>query len=147
MLSPCATAQQTESSPQSLVKTLNTDPSESKRMEALISLQSRGALDAQQIARSICDTAPGIRAAALHAGEPLAHTDAELALRLIALHHDHSPEVQLELLNSLPKLSQPDAAIALHKLAQRLLNSPNPILRSAAEVVERPPKPLPQPTP
>jgi len=134
---PEAFAQQPETSRQAAFKTLNTDPSEVRRLEAFVLLEQTGALDAKQISRSICDTAPALRAAALRAGEAFAKEDTELELRLIALNHDHSAPVQLQLLKSLPNFTHPTAAIALKKVVQALLKSPDSALRSTAEAAAK----------
>ena len=135
--SPSAFGQQSEPTRQAALKTLNTDLSEAARLEAFVLLEKTGALDSKQISRSLCDTAPALRAAALRVGEGLAQGDTELELRLIALNHDRSALVQLQLLKSLPNFSHPTAATALRKVIQTLLKSSDPAHRSAAEAAAK----------
>lgn len=135
--SPSAFGQQSEPARQATLKTLNTDLSEAARLEAFVNLEKTGALDSKQISRSLCDTAPALRAAALRVGEGLVNGDTELELRLIALNHDRSALVQLQLLKSLPNFSHPTAAIALKKVIQTLLKSSDPAHRSAAEAAAK----------
>jgi hypothetical protein len=132
-----ALAQQTDPTRQAALKTLNTASSEADRLEAFVLLEQTGALDSKQISRSLCDTAPALRAAALRVGEGFAKGDIELELRLIALNHDRSALVQLQLLKSLPNFTHPTAAIALKKVVQALLKSSVPAHRSAAEAVAK----------
>jgi hypothetical protein len=132
-----ALAQQTDPTRQAALKTLNTASSEADRLEAFVLLEQTAALDSKQISRSLCDTAPALRAAALRVGEGFAKGDIELELRLIALNHDRSALVQLQLLKSLPNFTHPTAAIALKKVVQTLLKSSVPAHRSAAEAVAK----------
>ncbi|MEI6871144.1 MAG: hypothetical protein WCL08_02575 [Verrucomicrobiota bacterium] len=130
-------AQQGDASRQAAFKTLNTDLAEGNRLEALTRLEQSGGLDANQISRSICDTAPALRAAALRAGEAFAGKDPDLELRLIALCNDMAAPVQLQLLKSLPKLHHPKAAVALRGLIAKLQSSSDADLRSAAEAAAK----------
>ena len=134
---PSAFAQQSELTRQAALKTLNTASSETDRLDAFVLLEQTGALDSKQISRSLCDTAPALRAAALRVGEGFVRGDTELELRLIALHHDRSALVQLQLLKSLPNFTHPTAVIALKKVVQTLLKSSVPAHRSAAEAVAK----------
>ncbi len=130
-------AQQVDGSRQAAIKTLNTDLAEANRLEALTRLEQSGGLDSNQISRSICDTAPAMRAAALRAGEAFAGKDPDLEFRLIALCNDRAAPVQLQLLKSLPKLSHPKAAVALRSLIATLQRSSDADLRSAAEAAAK----------
>lgn len=132
-----ALAQQSDGSRQAALKTINTDLSEANRLEAFNRLEQTGGLDANQISRSICDTAPALRAAALRAGEAFAGKDADLELRLLALCNDHAAQVQLQLLESLPKFHHPKAAPALRSLLAKLQASSDANVRAAAEAAAK----------
>jgi hypothetical protein len=123
----------------SLLHVLNTDQSEIKRLEALQSLEETGGIDAQQIARSICDTSAQIRAAMVRLGTPMAMEDSELELRLIALSNDKSPIVQMQMLKSLPHFSSSRAATAFRKLLAASLHAKDAELRSLAESLQKTP--------
>jgi hypothetical protein len=58
-----------------LLRTLNPDPSESKKLEAITQLEKAGPLEAVQIKRSIADTLAVIRAAMVRRGAPLRAAD------------------------------------------------------------------------
>jgi hypothetical protein len=118
-----------------LLRTLNADPSESKRLEALKQLEKAGPLEAVQITRSIADTSPAIRAAMVRLGAPLCAADPELALRILALANDRSPQVQRQMLLSLPSITHPDAKAAYRKLLENARRSPNPELRALAQTL------------
>ena len=122
-----------------LLRILNTDQSETKRLEALQSLEKTGGIDAQQIARSICDTSAKIRATMVRLGTQMATEDPELELRLIALANDKSPIVQIQMLKSLPLLQSPRAAAAFQKLLGASLNAKDAELRSLAESLQKAP--------
>lgn len=121
----------------SLMRVLNTDPSESKRVRALETLEKAGAIDTQQILRSICDTSSTIRAAMVRIGTPMASNDPELELRLVALAHDLTPMVQMQMLKSLPLMPSPRAAEAFRKLLAASLNSTDPKLRAFANSLQQ----------
>lgn len=122
-----------------LLRILNTDQSETKRLEALGALEKTGGIDAQQIARSICDTSARIRAAMVRLGTQMAADDPELELRLIALANDKSPVVQVQMLKSLPLLRSPRAAAAFRKLLETALKAKDAELRSLAESLQKAP--------
>ncbi len=92
-----------------LLSVLNKDHEEEKRLEAFKKLEALSAIDARQICRSITDTSAAVRAQAVRVGEPLAATDPELELRLLALAYDKSPLVRLQMLSTLPTLRHPHA--------------------------------------
>jgi hypothetical protein len=114
------------------LRTLNTDPSEPKRLSALAELEKGAPLESTQITRSITDTCDKIRAAMIRLGAPLAATDPDLELRLIALAHDRSPVVQLQMLKTLPTLKHPSAAVAYRKLLAAARLSTDTKLKSYA---------------
>lgn len=116
-----------------LLRVLNADPSESKRLEALRELEKSGPLEPAQILRSIADTSPAIRAAMVRLGTPLCAGDPELALRLLALANDRTPQVQRQMLLSLPSLSHPEARAVYKKLLANGRRSTNPELRALAQ--------------
>lgn len=116
-----------------LLRVLNSDPSESKRLEALKQLETSGPLEPAQIQRSITDTSPAIRAAMVRLGTPLCAGDPELALRLLALANDRTPQVQRQMLLSLPSLSHPEAKAVYSRLLEKCRRSTNPELRSLAQ--------------
>jgi len=126
-----------ESAP--LLRVLNTDPSEAKRLEALGLLETAGGISAQQVMRSICDTSPAVRAATLRAGTGMAASDAELEIRLIALANDHSPLVRAQMLKSLPQFPSARAAAAFQKLLATAIFSKDPGLRALAESLKKQP--------
>lgn len=115
-----------------LLRTLNTDSSEQKRLGALAELEKDGPLEASQISRSITDTSPSIRAAMIRIGAPLAASDPDLELRLIALAHDRSPEVQLQMLKTLPSLRHASAKAAYRKLLASARRSADASLKAYA---------------
>lgn len=108
-----------------LQKTLNSAPDESQRLTAFSKLEASGALDAQQIIRSITDTSPLIRANALRVGTSIATQDPELELRLLALAHDRSSPVRLQLLASLPKLPSPKSSALFLQVLSAEIENPN----------------------
>ena len=116
-----------------LLRTLNSDPSETKRIEALKQLEKSAPFEPAQILRSIADTSPVIRAAMARLGTPLCANDPELALRLLALSNDRAPQVQQQMLRSLPSLPHPDAKAAYRKLLESARRSPNSELRALAQ--------------
>lgn len=122
-----------------LLRVLNTDPSEAKRLEALGLLETAGGISAQQVMRSICDVSPAVRAATVRAGTEMALGDAELEIRLIALANDHSPLVQAQLLKSLPQFPSARAAAAFQKLLATAISSKDPGLRALAESLKKQP--------
>jgi hypothetical protein len=128
-LLPCPGAD----SPLALLRTLNSDSSEAKRLEALSQLEKSGPLEAAQILRSITDTSPAIRAAMVRLGAPLSSGDPELALRLLALSNDRAPQVQRQMLVVLPSLTHPDARAAYRKLLEAARRSASPELRAYAQ--------------
>ena len=115
------------------LRTLNSDTSEAKRLEALKQLEKSGPLEAAQILRSITDTSPAIRAAMVRLGAPLAAGDPELAVRLLALANDRAPQVQRQMLLALPSFTQPEARAAYRKLLETARRSPNTELRAFAQ--------------
>lgn len=115
-----------------LLRTLNTDPSEKKRIAALAQLEKTAPLDAQQVSRCISDTSATIRAAMVRIGTSMVGTDHELELRLLALSNDRSPVVQKQLLKSLPLFPSPRAKEALQKVQAAFAKSADPDLRKAA---------------
>jgi len=117
----------------SLLRTLNSDPSESKRRDALSQLEKSGPLEVAQILRSITDTSATIRAAMVRLGAPLSAGDPELAVRLLALSNDRSPLVQRQMLLALPSFTHPDAKPAYRKLLETARRSVNSDLRSFAQ--------------
>jgi hypothetical protein len=125
-------AQGSDSNP-ALLRVLNSDPSEAKRVEALRQLEKNGPLEPAQILRSIADTSPVIRAAMVRLGAPLCAGDPELALRLLALAYDRTPQVQRQMLLSLPSLSHPEAKTVYRRLLGNNRRSPNPELRALAQ--------------
>lgn len=116
-----------------LLRTLNSDVSEARRIEALSQLEKNGPLEAAQILRSITDTSPVIRAAMVRLGAPLSAGDPELALRLLALSNDRAPQVQRQMLLVLPTFVHPEARGAYRKLLQTARRSANPELRAFAQ--------------
>ncbi len=124
-------------SPAPLLRILNSDPSETKRLDALAQLERTRSVDAQQIARSICDTSPAIRAAIVRIGAGLALNDPELQLRLIALSNDRSPLVQAQMLKTLPTFPSARASDSLRKLLIAAARSEDPDLRSLAESLNK----------
>ena len=118
--------------PAPLLHALNTDPSETKRLEALAKLEKGGNLDARQISRSISDTSARIRAAMVRVGAPLAANDPDLELRLIALSFDRTPEVQRELLKALPGFKHPSAKSAFRRVLQNARQSSDSSLQKLA---------------
>ena len=122
-----------------LLKTLNSDASEKKRLEALQHLERGGGIDAQQLLRMICDTSPAIRAAAVRIGSPMVVSDPELELRLIALSNDRSPLVQEQMLKSLPGFPSQRAAAALQKLISNCRKSTDPRVSSLADSLGKAP--------
>jgi hypothetical protein len=66
-------------------------------------------------------------------GTPLCAADPELALRLLALSNDRAPQVQRQMLLSLPSLSHPDAKTVYRKLLENARRSPNSELRALAQ--------------
>ena len=118
-----------------LLRTLNADPSETRRLEALKQLEKSGPLESAQILRSIADTSPAIRAAMVRLGAPLCAADPELALRLLALANDRAPQVQRQMLLVLPSLAHPDAKATYRKLLENARRSPNPELRALAQTL------------
>ncbi len=116
-----------------LFRVLNSDPSESNRIEALRQLEKNGPLEPAQIQRSIADTSPVIRAAMVRLGTPLCAGDPELALRLLALSYDRTPQVQRQMLLSLPSLSHPEAKTVYRKLLGNCRRSTNAELRAFAQ--------------
>ncbi len=121
----------------SILRTLNTDPAEANRMAALQTLEKNGSVDTVQILRSICDTSPAIRAAMVRIGTPLAATDPELELRLVALVNDRASTVQIQMLKSLPSFPSARAADAFQKLVTKSLRSPDPSIRALAESLSK----------
>jgi len=117
----------------SLLRTLNSDPSEAKRLDALSQLEKSGPLEAAQILRSITDTSAAIRAAMVRLGAPLSAGDPELAVRLLALSNDRDPRVQRQMLLALPSFTHPDAKAAYRKLLESARRSANSDLRSFAQ--------------
>ena len=128
-LLPCPGADST----QALLRALNSDSSEAKRLDALRQLEKSGPLEAAQILRSITDTSPAIRAAMVRLGAPLSSGDPELALRLLALSNDRAPQVQRQMLVVLPSFTHPDARAAYRKLHETTRRSANPDLRAYAQ--------------
>ncbi len=128
-LLPCPGAE----SPLTLLRTLNSDSSEAKRLEALSQLEKSGPLEAAQILRSITDTSPAIRAAMVRLGAPLSSGDPELALRLLALANDRAPQVQRQMLAVLPSFTHPNARAAYRKLLETARRSASPDLRAYAQ--------------
>ncbi len=122
-----------------LLKTLNSDASETKRIEALAKLERNAVVDARQVLRSICDTSPAIRAAAVRIGSSMAGTDPELELRLIALANDRSPLVQAQMLKSLPLFPSKRAAAAFKKLMAASLQSSDAQVKALAESLKSTP--------
>ena len=120
-------------SPPALLSTLNSDPSEAKRLDALRQLEKRGPLETAQILRSLTDTSPAIRAAMVRLGAPLAAGDPELALRLLALSNDRAPQVQRQMLLVLPGFTHTEAGAAYRKLLESARRSSNPALRAFAQ--------------
>jgi len=116
-----------------LLRTLNSDPSEAKRLEALSQLEKSGPLEAAQILRSITDTSAAVRAAMVRLGAPLSAGDPELAVRLLALSNDRDPRVQRQMLLALPSFTHPDAKAAYRKLLESARRSANSDLRSFAQ--------------
>jgi hypothetical protein len=116
-----------------LLRTLNSDSSEAKRLDALSQLEKSGPLEAAQILRSITDTSPAIRAAMVRLGAPLSIGDPELALRLLALSNDRAPQVQRQMLVVLPSFTHPDARAAYRKLLETARRSASPDLRAYAK--------------
>ena len=116
-----------------LLRTLNSDSSEAKRLAALSQLEKSGPLEAAQILRSITDTSPAIRAAMVRLGAPLCGGDPELAVRLLALSNDRAPQVQRQMLLVLPSLTQPEARTAYRKLLETARRSASPELRAFAQ--------------
>jgi hypothetical protein len=102
-------------------------------LEALRQLEKEGPLESAQIQRSITDTSPSIRAAMVRLGAPLSEKDAELALRLLALANDKSPQVQRQMLLSLPSFAHPEAKAVYRKLLASARNSANGELRTLAQ--------------
>ncbi|MEI6714138.1 MAG: hypothetical protein WCO60_10325 [Verrucomicrobiota bacterium] len=107
-----------------LQKALNSAPEESNRLTAFSKLEAAGTLDAQQIIRSITDTSPLVRAQALRVGTALAVQDPELELRLLALAHDRSAPVRLQLLSSLPKLPNPKSNVLFLQVLSAEIENP-----------------------
>lgn len=105
---PSSTPQITE-----LLRILNKDPEESKRLDAFKKLEALSAFDAQQLSRSITDTSANVRAYAVRLGETLAANDPELELRLLALAYDRTSIVRLQMLATLPSFHHPQARAAL----------------------------------
>jgi len=128
---------QAEAAP--FLRVLNTDQDEAKRIEAMRLLEKMGGIDALQIARSICDTSPAIRAAMVRLGSRMAATDPELELRLIALANDRSPLVQAQMLKSLPLFPSARASAAFQKLLSTALTAKDPSLRALAESLTKKP--------
>jgi hypothetical protein len=128
-LLPCLRADSTLA----VLRTLNSDTSEAKRLDALSQLEKSGPLEAAQILRSITDTSPAIRAAMVRLGAPLAAGDPELAVRLLALANDRAPQVQRQMLLALPSFTQPEARAAYRKLLETARRSPNTELRAFAQ--------------
>ena len=116
-----------------LLRTLNSDSSEAKRLAALSQLEKSGPLEAAQILRSITDTSPAIRTAMVRLGAPLCGGDPELAVRLLALSNDRAPQVQRQMLLVLPSLTQPEARTAYRKLLETARRSASPELRAFAQ--------------
>jgi hypothetical protein len=127
-LLPCAGAD----SHLALLRILNSDTSEAKRLDALSQLEKSGPLEAAQILRSITDTSPAIRAAMVRLGAPLCGADPELAVRLLALSNDRAPQVQRQMLLLLPSITHPDARTAYRKLLETARRSASPELRTFA---------------
>lgn len=90
-----------------LVKTLNSNNDESRRLEALQQLEKAGALTAVHITRSITDISPKIRAESLRIGKSLAAQDPDLMVRLMALANDRSPTVKIEAIPFLLSINHP----------------------------------------
>jgi hypothetical protein len=128
-LLPCAGAD----SHVALLRILNSDPSEAKRLDALGQLEKNAPLEAAQILRSITDTSPAIRAAMVRLGTPLCGSDPELALRLLALANDRAPQVQRQMLLALPSLTHPNARTVYRKLLETARRSTSPELRTLAQ--------------
>lgn len=128
-LLPCPGADSTLA----LLRTLNSDTSEAKRLDALSQLEKSGPLEAAQIMRSITDTSPAIRAAMVRLGAPLSASDPELAVRLLALANDRAPQVQRQMLLALPSFTHPEARSAYRKLLDTARRSPNSELRAFAQ--------------
>lgn len=120
-----------------LQQVLNTNQSEGKRLEALQALEKTGEIDAPQIIRSICDTSAVIRAEMVRLGTPLATTDPELELRLIALANDRTFIVQKQMLKSLPQFPSARAATAFQRVLATALKSKDSELRSLAESLRK----------
>ena len=122
-----------------LRRVLNTDQSETKRLEALRALEKTGAIDTQQIVRSICDTSPVIRAEMVRLGTSVAAADPELEMRLVALANDRNPIVKMQMLKSLPLFPSPRAAAAFQKALNEALVSKHAGLRTLAESLKKSP--------
>ena len=120
-----------------LLRVLNTDQSEVKRLEALRALEKTGGIDVQQILRSICDTSPAIRAEVIKLGTHMAVSDPELEMRLVALANDRAPIVKMQMLKSLPQFPSPRAGTAFQKLLADALGSKNTELRLLAESLRK----------
>lgn len=116
-----------------LLRTLNSDTSEAKRLDALSQLEKNGPLEAAQILRSLTDTSAVIRAAMVRLGAPLCGGDPELAVRLLALSNDRAPQVQRQMLLVLPSFPQAEARAAYRKLLETARRSPSPELRAFAQ--------------
>jgi hypothetical protein len=84
-----------------LIQSVNTDPDPIRRLQALKTLQQNGDLDARQIARSLTDTSPAIRAEIIQCAAPFLREDTELQRKILALGNDKSAVVRLTLLRNL----------------------------------------------
>ena len=120
-----------------LLHVLNTDQSDTKRLEALRALEKTGDIDAPQILRSICDISPVIRAECVRLGTRIAAADPELEMRLIALANDLTPVVKVQMLKSLPYFPSVRAASAFQKLLAGALVSKDAKLRALAESLKK----------
>ena len=99
-----------------LVRMLNTDGDDQKRLAAIHLLEKASPLDAKQITRSLADTSAVIRTEVIRLAMPLLPEDPELQIRLLALCNDRSETVRLQLLKSLRHFNHPSKQKSLLRI-------------------------------
>jgi hypothetical protein len=99
-----------------LVRILNTDGDDQKRLTALQLLEKTSPLDSKQITRSLADTSAEIRTEVIRLALPLLPEDQELQIRLLALSNDRSESVRLQLLKSIRHFSHPSKKKSLLRI-------------------------------